>query len=259
MVTDPVVMVAAGSDLVAAGVVVQQLEDVIAEAVADALGVPPTTADQLVEGVLDETGAAEALGLLVEDLVTASMVEPGQEAVIDVAARLQPVARSVAEKASALGYKISQQAIEEAIASIEPVVVKPAGALPTVGSGSPVARSLGIATVLSGSVMAASGAALVGLAGWSRVVLRSLFARVALSGFTFSVFLQLSGWVLDPVGGRAPVRSALAHTLSAKAWVPVAVGVVPALAWLWSRRRFTRVAGSPDSSAGPTLRGERLR
>jgi len=247
IVVSPATMSAAGADLATAGVVVSQIETLVSDAVSESLGIDRKTAARLTDNVMVETHASEAITAMIEDVIVAATARNPEEATIDVAAHLRPVAREVAESAQEMGYDIDEAAIANAISSLDPIVIRRAGEPPALGPGSPVARSFGVATLISGAGMLVTGAALLGLSGWSRKALRSLLARIAISGFTFSVFLQVSGWVVDPAGGRAPVRSALAELLLANAWVGLAVGALPAVAWYVTRRRVRPVAGFQDS------------
>lgn len=71
-----------------------------------------------------------------------------------------------------------------------------------------------------------------------RAVLRSLLHRLAIGALGYAVIFQLGAWILDPGGGRAPVRSAAARLIGAKLWVLLAVAAGAAGAgWLLRRRR----------------------
>jgi hypothetical protein len=87
-------------------------------------------------------------------------------------------------------------------------------------------------------VMLASGTVAVRMSEDRRTMLRSLLHRLAIGALGYAVIFQLGAWILDPGGGRAPVRSAAARLIGAKLWVPLVVAAGAAGAgWLLRHRR----------------------
>src|SRR5690606_12167683 len=117
-------------------------------------------------------------------------------------------------------------------------------------------RALSLATALGLIGMGVSGWGQVAMSRPRMKAVRGLLVRVAVSAFTFWLFLRVGAWVADPGGGRAPLRSALTVVLSDKAWIPLGAAALAAAAALitwWGRSRYERrleVASNRREGAG---------
>lgn len=94
-----------------------------------------------------------------------------------------------------------------------------------------------MATTLGVVLAVASGVAAVWLSDDRQKMVKDLVIRIAISAFGFAVMFRLGAWILDPGGGRSPVRVAAARLAAAKLWLPLAVSMVAAgAAWLLGAR-----------------------
>lgn len=147
---------------------------------------------------------------------------------VDIAAIYAPVVPAVASALGSAGIPIGEDQVAAVVNRLEPLVLSGSSGSALVGPRSGAARSLTVATLLALGVMILSGGMAVGLARHRRVMLKILLNRVAVSAFTYAVFLRLSAWVLDPGGGRATVGGAVSRVVGSKLWIPLVVTAVAA-------------------------------
>jgi hypothetical protein len=216
---------------------------------------PEVEGTGLLEEAFAQPGVDQAIVGLVEAVVVAASQPVGGTVVVDVAEHLAPAAEVIAGLAAEQGRPLEEAAVAEAIARLRPIVIRSEGSAPIVGAGSPAARGLYLATLSALAVMIVAGSGAVALADDRRLMVRSLFNRIAVSAFSFAIITRLAWWVLDPGRGRSPARSAVAQLVGAKWWVPLVVAAVAAIASavVWWRRRIpvTPEAASPPPTAVP--------
>jgi hypothetical protein len=205
-------------------------------------GVDPSVAVPAIEYVLETTEVGLAIDQFVSEVVMAAAWPGPQAASVDIADLLAPVVPEIADTLAAAGLAIDEADVDALIDGLDPMVVRPADAKPYVGDGSPIATRLGTAAGLALLVMA--------VAGWLAIIAsedrinetRRLLTRFALGGLTFGILLRVGSWVLDPVGGRAPVSESLSLLVVSKWLVPVSIASVALAlaAMVWAVRRLLR-------------------
>ncbi|MFO7548950.1 MAG: hypothetical protein R6X29_08810 [Acidimicrobiia bacterium] len=250
VVVDTGLIRSAAATAATADVVVDRVESWVADELPEAEGT----------GLLEEAFAQpiveRAIVGLVEDVVVAASQPAGGMAVVDVAGHLAPAAEVISSLADEQGLSLEEASVADAVARLRPIVIRSEGSVPVVGAGSPAARGLYLATLGALAVMVVAGAGAVALADDRRLMVRSLFNRIAVSALSFAIITSLASWVLDPGRGRSPARSAAAQLVGAKWWVPlvVAAGAGIAGAVLWRRRQapVRPEAASPPPTAAPT-------
>lgn len=244
IVVDTGLLASAAQDAAGAPLISRQLEAWLAGQLADVPVLDATVADDLAADLVADPALQTTLDALVGAVVTAAAAPDG-EAEVDVAALLAPAVPTLTEGLAAGGIPVPEAVVAEYVATLDPLVVREEGSDPVVGSRSDTARSLSIATVVGMMVMVASGTVAVRMSEDRRTMLRSLLHRLALGALGYAVIFQLGAWILDPGGGRAPVRSAAARLIGAKLWVPLVVAAGAAGAgWLLRRRRSNGGKGS---------------
>lgn len=218
-------------------------------------GVDPTTSSKIIEDALGRSAVVAAMKGLVGDLVVAAAA-PGPGAVVDVAARLEPALPEIGVALDAAGVSVPDARVAEVVRRIDPLVVREPGTEPYVGSASPTASRLGVAAAMSLAVMAVSGWAAVAVSEDRLAEFRGLLNRVALGALSFAILLRAGSWVLDPAGGRAPLRESASLVADSKWLVPVVVGVTAAAAGaaVWAVRRYVRQGGASQSPPAPPTR-----
>lgn len=216
----------AAAEAATARPVADRIEAWLTGELAGETGVDGATASDLAEAVVHDPTMEETLGELVEGVVAAAALPPGDEAVVDVAGILSPAAPVVAAHAQSSGVVVDQAAVEAFVASLDPLVVRRPGETPVVGPASDAARTLSWGTVVGLVVTFVSGGAAVVMSDDRRMMLRSLLNRVALSALGFAIMFRLGAWLLDPGAGRAPARLAASRLAGAKLWLPAVIAVV---------------------------------
>jgi hypothetical protein len=221
--------------------------------------VPPVTSEMIVEEVMTGSSVAGALQQFTGEFVAAAANPSPRASVVDMSGLLEPAVPEIDAALDAAGVPASESRIANAVADLDPLVVRGSGTEPYVGPQSPAAGRLGTAAVLALGLM--------GLAGWISVVssedrlaqARSLLNRVALGALSFAVLLKAGSWLLDPRGGRAPLSES-ASLLAESKWVFVmTLGIAAAAgaAVVWSVRYLRRKEGSPPPDESPTQQRER--
>lgn len=187
---------------------------------------------------------------LVGELVRAVAETADGPVVIDVASAYRPAVPAVAAALARAGVPVGQEQVEAVVAELDPLVIEPEpDQPPPVGPRSNAARSLTVATLVALGSMVASGGGAVTASRERRTMFRSLLNRLAVSGFTYFVFFQISAWVLDPRGGRATIRGSAAEIVGSKLWIPLAVGAVAGVAGWMVRHRHRH--GQPPGASRP--------
>lgn len=224
-------------------------------------GIDPAVSSGAIDQMLASSVVDEVLEDLVGEVVAAAASPDPQQAIVDVAAVLEPAIPELAFNLQAAGVAVGQAEVEQMVEGLEPLVIRPPDSGPAVGPQSKVVARLGTASVLALLAMALTGWAVVAISDDRWGELRRLGNRVAISGLSFALMLRIGSWVLDPAGGRAPLARTLSSLAASKWATPLMVaGVAAAVAAsAWSRGRYLRpVAASPSGSEPPTREEELL-
>lgn len=219
------------------------------------------------ESVLVRAGLGDASGTLSElivavpevrsatadlmgELVRAAAEPADDPVVIDVASAYRPAVPAVASTLARAGAPVGQEQVEAAVAELDPLVIEPEpDQPPAVGPRSNAARSLTVATLVALGSMVVSGGGAVMASRERQTMFRSLLNRLAVSGFTYFVFFQISAWVLDPRRGRVTIRGSAAEIVGSKLWIPLAVGAIAGGAGWMVRHRHRH--GKPPGHPAP--------
>jgi hypothetical protein len=167
---------------------------------------------------------------------------------VDVAAILLPSSAEIAAGLSDAGVPASTAEVEEALAGLDPLVVREPFQEPLIGESSPLASTLGIGALLGLLLMLVAGSAYVLASPDRGRALRGLLTRFALGALSFAVLLRIGAWIVDPEGGRAPVGESLALIADSKWVLPMANGLgalAVAGVGFAVRRRVRPVEASP--------------
>ena len=226
------------------------------------MGADPVLVEPTVGHLLDSSLVGQALDRLVGDIVAAaSSPEPGGST-IDMSTVVAPAIPEVTVGLTELGYPVSQDEVTGIVEGLDPLVIRQPGSAALVGPHSPTAARLGTAAFLALLALIGFGYGFVALSRDRVAAFRTLFNRVAVGALSFALFLRLGSWVLDPRGGRAPVRESLS-SLAGSSWlVPLEIALVAAVvsagAYL-ARRLVKRREGSLKEYGPTTPREERAR
>lgn len=205
-------------------------------------GVDPRLAAPAVDYVLETAEVGSALDDFVGEVVAAAALPGPQAASVDIAELLQPVVPAIADTLEAAGVEVNEAGVISVVTGLDPLVVRQAAANPYIGVHSPIATRLGTAAGLAVLLMA--------VAGWTAILAsrdrlgetRRLLFRLALGGLSFGILLKIGSWVLDPVGGRAPISESISLLVGSKWMVPISIGLVAAFfsVGIWAIRRLVR-------------------
>jgi hypothetical protein len=205
-----------------------------------------------------EALAHPSVGPLLEDVIAegveAAASEDPSGASVDVAAILAPNTAGIAAGLNDAGVPVSESEVGDALAALDPLVIRGPEQAPLVGPRSPLASTLGIGAALGILLMIVSGWAYVLSSRDRMLAVRGLLTRFALGALSFAVLLKIGSWIVDPEGGRAPVGESLSLLADSKSTLPMMMGLVAlgAAALVWVRwRRLRPAAGSPSRSEPP--------
>jgi hypothetical protein len=232
--------------------------DWLAEEMIDS-GADPAMAEPTVSYLLESSSVGEALDQMVGEVVVAAANTDPAGSVIDMAGLFGPTVPALTFGLSGLGYQVTEGDISQVVAGLDPLVVRQPESEALVGPNSPTAARLGTAALIALLCIMTFGLGVVALAADRIAEVRNLLNRVAVGGLSFAVFLRLGSWVLDPSGGRAPVRSSLSALAGSKWFVPLQVALLAAAvagAIYVGRRWIRRRGGSPSVDERPTPQPE---
>lgn len=218
--------------------------------------------DQLIESGVSQTQAGDAaslalftpevkqaLGSLVGEVVIAAAEPAPEGTAVDMATIFAPTVPAVTASLASQGIPAPEAQVAAIVAGLDPLVIRDAGEEPIVGPASPVARRLGMASVLAVAAQAGFGAIYV-LVAENRVrAMRILSTRFAGGALTFALLLKLGSWVLDPAGGRAPVSESLSDLADSKWLIPAFIGLAASIGALffWLIRSVKPAAAHPPT------------
>ncbi|MFP3914548.1 MAG: hypothetical protein ACLFWM_06710, partial [Actinomycetota bacterium] len=181
-----------------------------------------------------------ATAALVGEMVRVAAEPSGEETSVDVAEFYRPAVPAVTASLAGAGIPVTEEQVASVVNELDPLVIRSGEAPPVVGPDSAGAGFLTVATLLALLAMVLSGTGAVMLSKNRWIMTRSLFNRLAVSGVTYAVFFQLTSWVLDPGGGRASPRGALAQIMSSKLWIPLLLTAIAGSAGWAIRHRHVR-------------------
>ena len=237
----------AAAPLAGSATVVGLFADWLGEELEDN-GVDPSLAAPAVDYVLETTEVGSAIDEFVREVVAAASLPGSEAASVDIAGLLTPVVPEITDTLAAAGVPVDNADVANAVAGLEPLTVRRASASPYVGVNSPIANRLGTAAVLALLVMVMTGWVAVVVSRDRMLEARRLLSRLALGGLSFGILLRIGSWVLDPVGGRAPIPESLSLLVGSKWMVPISIASVSAVlaVTIWGVRRLARRReGSP--------------
>lgn len=224
-----------GEDLASADFIIGRVERMIV-AEAEELGAEVPNSD--LGDLAGDEKISKAIAELAVDTVRAAALPPGEQATVDPAGYLRPVADPLTTIMQNEGIPVEREQVMEIIDGLDPIEVKAKQSQALIGPESPASRTLGVATVIGMVVVAVTGGLTVRLVDERRKHLRSLLTRIAVSSASFAIITGASAWLLDPRGGRAPIRQAVATLLTTKLWIWVAISLVfGTAAILWRTTR----------------------
>lgn len=207
-------------------------------------GMPPEAVEPTVRYFVESSAVRDVADELAIEVVAAAASTDPAGSSIDMRSLLVPAVPEVTMGLDGLGIETDEATVRGVVESLEPLVIRSPGEPALVGPASEAVSRLGTASLLAVVALLVFGWGFVALSEDRIVGLRSLFQRVSVGALSFAVFLRLGAWVLDPAGGRAPVRQSLADLAGSKWLVPLQIAVIAAVlagvAYLVRRRRRSR-------------------
>lgn len=132
------------------------------------------------------------------------------------------------------------------VESLPPIEIRPPTHAAPLGPEGSVTAYLTAGAGLGLTGMLVMGGGLTWLAENRRLMIRSLLNRMTVSALTFALMLRVGSWVVDPRGGRSPLRAVAGEALSTRWWLPAVVGATAGIvSWTLVRTR-RRVSPPPD-------------
>jgi hypothetical protein len=267
VVVDTETLAESFSPLAESHIVRDYVADWMTEEMIDS-GVEPSTVQPAVEQLLQSSSLGEALDQLVGEVVFAAASTDPTGSVIDMAGLFGPTVPELTLGLTGLGYPVTPDNVSGIIERLDPLVVRQSGSDALLGANSPAAARLGTAALLALVGLVTFGLGVVYFAEDRVAEVRSLLNRIAVGGLSFAVFLKLGSWVLDPSGGRAPVRATLSNLAGSKWLVPLQVALVAGAVagaiyvgrrWLRRRGGFHPPSGrsTPQREQSQSISGSR--
>ena len=225
-----------------ADLVTDRVWDWVGEGLAATDGIGSVDADRVVDDLKDRPEAAGAVDTLIDQVVEALVAPPGSEVTIDVASALAPLVPEVVSGLAAQGVEVPAASVEATVDSLDPVALDTGEAV-SVGAVADEANDvLTLGVLVSAGVLLIFGSIAVVVADERWPMIRILATRIAFSALSFAVLFRFGGWVLDPDGGRSPLRRSGAIIVASNLHVFVIIGGLAALiaAAIWVIRRPQR-------------------
>jgi hypothetical protein len=229
-----------------ADLVTDRVWDWVGEGLAATDGISPVDANRVLDEVRDRPEALGAVDALVEQVVQALVAPPGSETTIDAATALAPLVPEVVSGLAARGVDVPAESVEATVDSLDPVALD-AGEAVSVGVVTDQANAvLTLGVFVAAVMLVLFGALAIVIAEERWLMVRGLATRIAFSGLSFAMLFRFGGWILDPDGGRTPLRRSSAIIVASNLHVFVVIGSVAGLiaASIWIMRRLQRTQGN---------------
>jgi hypothetical protein len=219
-------------------------------------GADPSTIEPTMGPLFEGSSVSEALDQLIGEMVEAAAATDPAGSRIDMAGLFRPTVPELTLGLRGMGYPTAESEVSGVVEGLDPLVIRQPGGEPLVGPYSPTAARLGTAALLAFICIVGFGFGVVAMSEDRVAEVRRLLNRIAVGGLSFAVFLRLGSWVLDPAGGRAPVRSTLSAVAGSKWLIPLQVALVAgAVAGaIYFGRRWLRRQGGFRSVAERSIR-----
>jgi len=234
-----------------ADLVTDRVWDWVGEGLAATDGVGPVDAERVLDELEGRPQAAAAVDALIDQVVDALVAPPGSEVTVDVSSALAPLVPEVVDELAAQGLEVPAASVEATVDSLDPVALD-AGEAVSVGVVAEEANDiLTLGVLVSAGMLLLFGSMAVAIAEDRWPTVRGLATRVAFSALSFAVLFRFGGWVLDPDGGRSPLRRGGAIIVASNLHVFVIIGSVAALiaAAIWIVRRPQRERTVPPAAS----------
>jgi hypothetical protein len=241
-------------------IVNDRLEDWILGTVQTLGDLPPAEAQSVVQGVVGSPEMDHAVGILVDSTVAAALAPPDEPTDLDLQPAMEALEPAIDRALDAAGMPVDAALITATLGDLSVSSGEVTMASSTVvGARAALTR---VVVVASLGLMIA-GAVAVSLAENRVEQLRSLFWRLAVSGFTFSVFLRLGAWAVDPSGGRSPVAAGGSVILRSNLDIPLGIAFVAVTAatgfmLMRNRRRAVVEVDDPVGREGDSTGEHRI-
>lgn len=212
-------------------------------------GVPTDVAGEAATLSVFTPEVKRALAALIGEVVYAAAEPAPEGTAVDMASIFSPTVPAVSASLASQGIPAPESQVAAIVADLDPLVIREPGEEPLVGPISPVARRLGIASVLAVAVQLVFGAVYVLVADNRVRAMRTLSTRFAVGALTFALLLKGGSWVLDPGGGRAPVSESLSELADSKWLIPAFIGIAASIGALffWLIRSAKPAAANPPT------------
>jgi len=166
----------------------------------------------------------EAVDGIVAAIVDAALDVPGANPAADVRVALDRLKPVIEAELGGAGRVYDEQLADRVLDQVALIVSDTESQLGISRSAVEAARVFGRAALISLIALLALGGAAIHLTDDRLRMLRTLASRIAVSGFTFAVVLQLGAWAVDPTGGRAPIGAGGAVLLRSNSAVLIWLG-----------------------------------
>lgn len=254
---------ATGRAALSGEVVADRIHNWLADAVATTAGRADPGINRAVEAIAESPDAASAVDRLIEQIVQAALAEPGTRAAIEVGPVLEPLVPIVVSELSANGLDVPVDEVNRAIAGAATTILDTEESSTITGTAYRARAALTKVFVVGLAALLLFGSLAVALAEEHLTMIRSLAVRLAVSAVTFTIFLRVGAWAIDPKQGRSPLASGGSVLLASNHLVLVLVAAAALCVALSSgvvirRRRLQGGVqyGAPvadDAAAAPAL------
>lgn len=223
--TDKSALEAAFQAVAEADAVTERLETWINEGLVLVAGLEQTGPAPAVAGLAQTDEADAAVDGIVAAVVDAALDVPGANPAADVRIALDRLKPLVAAEMGRAGQVYDETLTDRVLDQVAAIVADSESQLGISRSAVEAAQLFSRVAVASLIVLLGAGAVSAYLADDRLRMLRTLASRIAVSGFTFAIVLQLGAWAVDPAGGRAPIAAGGAVLLRSNSAILIWLGV----------------------------------
>ncbi|HUO46692.1 MAG TPA: hypothetical protein VM470_07660 [Acidimicrobiia bacterium] len=187
-------------------------------------------AGAVVDAVLASDEVQASLDSLIDEAVVVALTPPGAPVAANVSSSVDHFVDAVASELAERGIAVDPEPVRQAAMGLTASMLSDHDRrlVTTTALQARALLTTVVAVCLAGILL--TGALAVRFSEDGIRQMRALAVRLAVSAFTFAVFLRVGAWAVDPSGGRSPLATGGAVLLGSNGHVPLFVAVAGALA-----------------------------
>lgn len=224
--TDQSALEAAFDAVAEADAIAERIEGWVNDGLTLSAGLQQPGAPTVALSLGQSAASEDVVDGIVAAVVDAALEVPGANPAADIRLALERLKPVIAAEMGGAGRVYDEALTDRVLDQVAMIVADTESQLGLSRSATEAARLFSQAAVVSLLALLSAGGVAIFLTEDRLRMLRTLASRIAVSGFTFAIILQVGAWAVDPGGGRAPIAAGGAVLLRSNSAILIRMGGV---------------------------------